>query len=282
MAKALDETVAGLRSRPLDGGRCAWLWLDALARRVREGGRTADVAVVVATGTDAGGQREILGFEVTATADGAGWTAFLRDPLSRGLSGVQLVVSDDHRGLREAVGAVLPGASWQRCRVQPLGNLLTRVPTPAQGTVAGLARTIFGQPDATQVWAHPRPGRLPTRRSVPRGGTACSSTPARTSRPSPRSPRSTGARSGPTTPRSDPTRRSAGAGDVVGIFPDRAAVVRLVGAVLAEGHDEWAVVRRYMSAESLAEARLRVITGGPDEEVMPRTRRGRLEQQPRG
>jgi transposase-like protein len=99
MAKALDETVAAFRSWPLDGGPYAYLWLDALTQRVREGGRVVNVAVVVATGADAGAAVWIPGFEVTATADGVGWTAFLRDPLARGPSGVLPGVSDDHRGL---------------------------------------------------------------------------------------------------------------------------------------------------------------------------------------
>jgi transposase-like protein len=268
MAKALDETVAGLRSRPLDGGPCAWLWLDALTQRVREGGRVVDVAVAVATGVNTEGQREVLGFDVITTADGAGWTAFLRDPLSRGLSGVQLVISDDHKGLRAAIEAVLPGSSWQRCRVHFLRNLLTRVPKSAQAMVATLVRTIFEQPDATQVWAqHARvvcqlAERFPEAAALLVDAAADILAFASF-------PKEHWRQIWSNNPQERPDKEIRRRTDVVGIFPDRAAVVRLVGAVLAEGHDEWAVVRRYMSAESLAKARLRVITGGPDEEVMP-------------
>jgi transposase-like protein len=119
MAKSLDEAVEAFRNRPLDQGPYTFVWMDALVLKCREGGRIAGVACVIATGVNADGHREILGLDVLTTEDGAGWTAFLRSLVARGLSGVQLVISDAHQGLvgpNGAIGAVLPGASWQRCR----------------------------------------------------------------------------------------------------------------------------------------------------------------------
>src|SRR5437773_5018363 len=119
--------------------------------RVREGGRIAQPSSVIATAVNADGHREILGLDVLTSEDGAGWTAFLRELVARGLSGVRLVISDDHRGLVGAIGAVLPGASWQRCRTHFMRNLLSRVPKSAQSFVATMVRTIFAQPDAATV-----------------------------------------------------------------------------------------------------------------------------------
>ncbi|GAA2828895.1 transposase-like protein [Nonomuraea rubra] len=116
MAKVLDEQVEAFRTRALDAGPYTFVWIDALTQKVREGGRTINVHALVATGVNANGQREVLGLEVTSAEDGAGWLAFLRGLVARGLSGVQLVISDAHRGLVEAIGAALPGACWQRCR----------------------------------------------------------------------------------------------------------------------------------------------------------------------
>jgi putative transposase len=145
--------VAAFRPRPLDAGGYPCGWLDALAVKCREHGRIVNIAAVVATGVNAEGHREILGVDVLTTEDGAGWTAFLRDLVARGLGGVQLVVSDAHAGLREAVAAVLPGASWQRCRTHFIRNLLTRVPKSAQGLVATLVRSVVAQPDAASTLA---------------------------------------------------------------------------------------------------------------------------------
>jgi putative transposase len=153
MAAELDEVVEGFRSRPLDGGPYTFVWIDALTQKVREGGRTVNVHCLIATGVNADGCREILGIDVTSSEDGAGWLAFLRGLAARGLSGVQLVTSDDHAGLVGAIAAVLPGAAWQRCRTHYHRNLLTRVPKSAQPWVSTLVRTIFEQPDPASVRA---------------------------------------------------------------------------------------------------------------------------------
>ncbi len=258
MAKTLDEAVAAFRSRPLDAGPYTYLWLDALALKCREGGRIANVAAVVATAVNSDGHREILGLDVLTSEDGAGWTAFLRDLVARGLQGVRLVISDDHTGLVGAVEAVLPGASWQRCRTHFMRNLLTRVPKSAQGVVATLVRTIFAQPSAEEVAA--QLGRVTGQleRLFPAAAellahagpdiTAFSSLPTEHWR-----------QIWSNNPQERLNREIRRRTDVVGIFPNRAAIVRLVGSVLAEQHDEWAVSRRYMSQESLAKARMAVI-----------------------
>jgi transposase-like protein len=116
MAAELDELVDGVRNRPLDRGPYTFCWIDALTQTVREGGRTVSVHCLIATGVNADGCREILGIHVTSSEDGAGWLAFLRGLAARGLSGVALVISDDHAGLVNVIAAVLPGAAWQRCR----------------------------------------------------------------------------------------------------------------------------------------------------------------------
>jgi len=260
LAKHLDVKVAEFRNRPLDEGPYTYLWLDALFHKVREGGRVVSLATVVATGVNADGHREILGVDVISAEDGAGWTAFLRGLVARGLSGVALVVSDSHEGLKNSIGAVLTGASWQRCRTHAMRNLLTRVPKAAQAMVATLVRTIFAQPDATQVKAQFNrvidqlesqfPATAEFLVEAEADLLAFSSFPSEhwtqiwSNNPQERLNK-------------ELRRRT----DVVGIFPNRAACIRLVGAVLAEQHDEWAVARRYMSPDSLAKARMRLIAG---------------------
>jgi transposase-like protein len=198
--------------------------------------------------------------DVLTTEDGAGWTAFLRDLVARGLSGVQLVVLDAHAGLREAVAAVLPGASWQRCRTHFIRNLLTRVPKSAQGLVATLVRSVFAQPDAASTLAqHARvveqlQERFPAAADLL--ADAADQLLAFTA-----FPKEHWRQIWSNNPQERLNKELRRRTDVVGIFPNRDAVVRLVGAVLAEQHDEWAVARRYMSAESLAKTRVRVIDG---------------------
>ena len=136
ICEQLDEVVGSFLGRPLDGGPYPYVWLDGLTQKVREGGRIVNVCVVVATGVNAEGQREILGMDVGTSEDGAFWLAFLRSLTARGLSGVELVTSDAHQGLKNAIAAVFTGASWQRCRTHFMANLLTRVPKRAQPGVA--------------------------------------------------------------------------------------------------------------------------------------------------
>ncbi len=153
MAKELDGTVEAFRTQPLDGGPYTYLWLDALTQKVREASRIVNVAALVATGVNAAGYREILGLDLVTSEDGAGWLAFLRSLVARGLSGVRLVVSDAHPGLVDAIASTLPGGGWQRCRTHFVRNLLAKVPKSAGPFVATLVRSIFAQPDAEAVWA---------------------------------------------------------------------------------------------------------------------------------
>lgn len=270
LAKSLDEKVNAFRNRPLDAGPYTYVWVDALTQKVREGGRIVNVVAVVATGVNADGYREILGVDVFTTEDGAGWTSFLRGLVARGLSGVQLVISDAHEGLKGAIAAVLVGASWQRCRTHFMRNLATKVPKTAWPMVSTLVRSIFEQPDGPSTWAqHARVVEQLDEKFADAAAMlvdAAGDVLAFTAFPKEhwRQIRS----NNPQERLNKEIRRRT---DVVGIFPNRAAMIRLVGAVLAEQHDEWAVARRYMSAELLAKTRMRVIDGDqqPDLEEVP-------------
>jgi putative transposase len=143
MAKHLDEQVAAFGNRPLEAGTYSFVWVDALPQKVREGRRIINVHALNAVGVNAAGHRQILGLDV-ATEDGAGRLAFLRSLIARGLSGVQLVISDAHAGLVDAICAVLPGASWQRCRTHCARNLLCHVPKSARPVRRQLIRSITG------------------------------------------------------------------------------------------------------------------------------------------
>jgi transposase-like protein len=253
MAKELDEVVEGFRSRSLDQGPYTFLWLDAISQRCREGGRVVNVATVLATAVNAQGKREVLGLDVITNEDGAGWTAFVRGLVARGLWGVKLAISDDHKGLKAALASELPGAAWQRCRTHFMRNLLTRVPRSAQDLVATLVRSIFAQPSAKEVWA--QHGRV-VEQLEKRFGEAAKmlAEAAEDILAFTAFPKSIWRQVWSNNPQERLNREIRRRTDVVGIFPNRPAIIRLVGAVLAEQNDEWAVARRYMSAEALEQA----------------------------
>jgi putative transposase len=269
MAKSLDGQVAAFRNRPLDKAPYAYVWIDALTQRVREDGRIVNVSALVATGVNAEGHREILGLDVATGEDGASWLAFCRSLVARGLAGVQLVISDAHEGLKAAIGAALPGAAWQRCRTHYTANVLTKVPKSAAGLVGTLIRSIFDQPDAEHVHAQHALVVTELQRRLPAAAEHLAEAKeeilAFTAFPTEhwRQIRSNN-------PQERLNREIRRRSDVVGIFPDRDSIIRLLGAVLAEQHDEWAEARRYMSIESLAKTRLRLITNsGSDPAAAP-------------
>lgn len=251
MAAELDQMVESFRSRPLDGGPYTFVWIDALTQKVREGGRTINVHALIATAVNTDGHREILGLEVATSEDGAGWLAFLRGLVARGLTGVKLVISDCHAGLVEAIGSVLPGAAWQRCRTHYARNLLTTVPKTAQPWVATMLRTIFEQPDADAVIAQHRQVVEALEAKYPKAAAhldeAREDILAFTAYP-----REVWRQIWSNNPQERLNKEIRRRTDVVGIFPDREAIIRLVGAVLAEQNDEWAEQRRYMGLEILA------------------------------
>jgi transposase-like protein len=254
MARELDEMVAGFRNRRLDGAPYTFMWIDALTQKVREGGRTVNVHALLATGVNANGNREILGIDVASSEDGAGWLAFLRGLVARGLSGVRLVTSDCHSGLRDAIASVLPGASWQRCRTHYHRNLLTRVPKSAQPWVSTLVRTIFEQPDAASVRAQHAQVVTALEAKFPQAAAhldeAGDDILAFTA-----FPREVWRQIWSNNPQERLNKEIRRRTDVVGIFPNRDAIIRLVGAVLAEQNDEWTEARRYMGPEILTACR---------------------------
>lgn len=237
---------------------------------MREGGRVVKVACVVATAVNSEGQREIVGFDTFTEESGAAWTAFLRGLVARGLSSVKLVISDSHKGLVSAIEATLPGAAWQRCRTHFMRNVLCRVPKSAQPFVATMIRTIFAQPDAHEVAAQlsrvieQLEDKFPDVAMMLEDAgpdiTAFATFPVCHWR-----------QIWSNNPQERLNREIRRRSDVVGIFPDRASIIRLVGAVLSEQHDEWQVSRRYMSIESIEKAMRPVLAveGGLDQGAVP-------------
>jgi putative transposase len=268
MAAHLDAQVEAFRNRPLDSAYYTFVWMDALTVKVREHGRTVNVHALVAVGVNADGQREVLGLDVASDEDGAGWLAFLRSLTARGLSGVQLVISDAHRGLVAAIGAALPGTSWQRCRTHYLRNLLAKVPKSAQPWVATLVRTVFDQPDAEAVHAQYARVVATIEAKFPDAAThldeAREELLAFTA-----FPREIWRQIWSNNPQERLNKEIRRRTDVVGIFPNRAAVIRLVGAVLAEQTDEWTEGRRYMGLELLGKARLVAVTDQQHDTAQP-------------
>ena len=261
LCQELDGVVERFRSRRLEGPY-PYVWLDATFVKVRVDGRVGSMAVVIATSVRLSGEREVLGFDVGPSEDGAFWLRFLRSLVARGLSGVQLVISDAHQGLAGAIAAVVQGASWQRCRVHFVRNALALVPKGAQPWVAATIRTAFAQPDAVQAREQWRRVADGFRDRFPRLAALLDEAEADvlaylafpiehwrqiwSNNPLERLNK-------------EVKRRT----DVIGISPNEPAVIRLVGAVLSEQHDEWQVGRRYLSAESLAKLRAPLAADSP-------------------
>ena len=248
----LDTEVAAFRDRSLAGQPFRYVFLDATYCKARVDHRVVSQAVVVATGVAADGHREVLGFEVGDSEDGAFWTAFLRSLKTRGLSGVQLVISDAHTGLKNAIASVLIGTAWQRCRVHFLRNVLAAVPKGSAEMVAAAVRTIFAQPspvhvrDQLEVIATMLGRQFPKVEAMLREAaddiTAFAAFPV-----------SHWKKIWSTNPLERLNKEIKRRTDVAGVFPNPAALLRLAGAVLAEAHDEWQVSeRRYLSEGSMA------------------------------
>src|ERR671935_3067537 len=237
LCQALDGEVERFRTRRLDGPY-PYVWLDATFVKVRDAGRVVSMAVVIAIGVRASGEREVLGLDVGPSEDGAFWTQFLRSLVARGLSGVKLVTSDAHEGLKGAVAAVLQGAARQRCRTHFMRNALALVQKGAQQMVAATIRTVFVQPDAAsarETWrkvADGFRGRWPKLAQLLDKAEpdvlAYLSFPQEHWR-----------QIWSNNPQERLNKEVKRRTDVVGIFPNDRAVIRLVGAVLAEQHDEW-------------------------------------------
>ena len=264
MAKDLDDHVEQFRTRPLHDGPYTFVAADALTMKVREGGRVVKVAVMVATGINADGYREVLGIQTATTESGAGWLAFFRDLVARGLSGVALVTSDAHTGLVEAIGVTLPAAGWQRCRTHYAANLMSATPKSSWPWVKALLHSVYDQPDAGTVNAQFDRIIDSLREKLPAVAEHLEAARADILAFTV-FPREVWRQVWSNNPNERLNREIRRRTDVVGIFPNRDAVIRLVGAVLAEQHDEWTEQRRYLGLEVLARCRLTLNPTQPEE-----------------
>lgn len=253
ISQHLDEVVRQFRERKLEAAY-PYVWLDALYLKVRQNHRIVSQAVVIAIGVKETGERGILGFDIGASEEHAFWLAFLRSLVERGLRGVQLVISDAHAGLKAAIGAVFQGASWQRCRVHCLRNLLAHVPQGDKAMVAAAVRTIFAQPNREAAGQQLKEvvkaleGRWPKAAQVL--FEAEDDVLAYMA-----FPQDHWTRVYSTNPLERLNREVKRRTDIVGVFPDQDSVIRLVGSVLLEIDDEWQIERRYFSQDSMRKLR---------------------------
>jgi len=269
----LDTAVEEFRGRRLVHVEFPYVFLDANYVKAHEGARVVSKAIVVATGVAGDGTREVLGLAVGDSEDKAFWTAFLRSLRARGLAGVRLVISDAHQGLRTSIEAVMLGASWQRCRVHFMRNVLARVPKGSAEMVAAAIRTVFAQPDAAAVADQldsiaTKLGRqFPAVEAMLREAApdicAFAAFPAAHWK-----------KIWSTNPLERVNKEIKRRTNVVGIFPNEAAVLRLAGSILLEVHDEWQVAeRRYLSEASMAKLAEIDKHGADDKEVGTKTKK---------
>jgi transposase-like protein len=246
----IDDKVKAFLTRPIEGD-WPYLWIDATYVKVRQNGRIVSVAVIVAVGVNGDGRREVLGMDIGPSEAETFWTAFLRKLARRGLRGVKLVISDAHEGIKATVGKIL-NASWQRCRVHFMRNALAHAGKSGRRVVSAFIATAFAQDDAEAARAQWRRVADQLRPKLPKLAVfldeAEADVLAYMSFPAPHR-----AKLHSTNPlervNSEIKRRT----DVVGIFPNEEAITRLVGAILLEQNDEWAVQRgRYMTLETIA------------------------------
>ena len=260
LCKDIDERVNVFLDRPLDG-EWPYLWLDATYLKVRDGGRIVSAAAIIAVAVSTEGRREIIGLGIGPSEAEPFWSGFLKGLVKRGLKGVKLVISDAHDGLRHAITRVL-GASWQRCRVHWIRNALAHVPKGQHTMVAAAIRQAFLQPDADaahQTWRHVADqlrGRWPKLAALMDDSEhdvlAYLAFPAqhRTKLHS-------------TNPLERLNKEVKRRADVVGIFPNEASIIRLIGAVLLEQNDEWLLQCRYMQIEGMVELAPPLIDADP-------------------
>jgi transposase-like protein len=252
ITQGLQAEVDGFRSRPLPE-KCIYLFLDAVYPKVRLNHRVVNVALVIAIGILENGRRVILGFEVGAAETEAFWSEFLRSLMARGLNGVQLVISDAHEGLRQALAKVLHGATWQRCRVHFMRNLLAHVPQKDKAQVAAWVRTIFAQPNLEAAQAQLSKVKDEFKEQWPQAAALLekAAEDVLAFMNFPEEHRKRLASNNLLERLNREIRRRT---DVVQVFPNEDSLIRLVGALLIEVDTEWAVGRRYFSVNSMQKA----------------------------